>query len=60
MKQTQDYISANQTDFLEGLISIFGPFALWIGGALLLGRIGARGPQIMQVIFGRSPLLKDV
>ena len=46
--------------FLEGLISIFGPFALWIGGALLLGRIGARGPQIMQVIFGRSPLLKDV
>ena len=46
--------------FLEGLISIFGPFALWIGGALLLGRIGARGPQIMQVIFGRTPLLKDV
>ena len=46
--------------FFEGLINIFGPFALWIGGALLLGRIGARGPQIMQVIFGRTPLLKDV
>ena len=46
--------------FLEGLISIFGPFALWIGGALLLGRIGAKGPQIMQVIFGRTPLLNDV
>ena len=46
--------------FLEGLISIFGPFALWIGGALLLGRIGAKGPQIMQVVFGRTPLLKDV
>ena len=46
--------------FLEGLISIFGPFALWIGGALLLGRIGAKGPQIMQLIFGRTPLLKDV
>ncbi|MGB1588491.1 MAG: FtsX-like permease family protein [Poseidonia sp.] len=46
--------------FFEGLISIFGPFALWIGGALLLGRIGAKGPQIMQVIFGRTPLLNDV
>ncbi|MCH1540086.1 MAG: FtsX-like permease family protein [Candidatus Poseidonia sp.] len=46
--------------FIEGLINIFGPFALWIGGALLLGRIGARGPQIMQVIFGKTPLLKDV
>ncbi|MCH1536894.1 MAG: pentapeptide repeat-containing protein [Candidatus Poseidonia sp.] len=46
--------------FFEGLINIFGPFALWIGGALLLGRIGARGPQIMQLILGRTPLLKDV
>ena len=46
--------------FFEGLINIFGPFALWIGGALLLGRIGAKGPQIMQVIFGRTPLLNDV
>ena len=46
--------------FFEGLISIFGPFALWIGGALLLGRIGAKGPQIMQLIFGRTALLKDV
>lgn len=46
--------------FIEGLIGIFGPFALWIGGALLLGRIGAKGPQIMQVIFGRTTLLKDV
>ncbi|MEK9731538.1 MAG: FtsX-like permease family protein [Candidatus Poseidoniales archaeon] len=46
--------------FFEGLISIFGPFALWIGGALLLGRIGAKGPQIMQFIFGRTRLLNDV
>ena len=46
--------------FIEGLIGIFGPFALWIGGALLLGRIGAKGPQIMQVILGRTPLLNDV
>ena len=46
--------------FIEGLIGIFGPFALWIGGALLLGRIGAKGPQIMQMILGRTPLLNDV
>ena len=32
----------------------------WIGGALVLGRIGAKGPQIMQLIFGRTKLLKDV
>ena len=46
--------------FIEGLLGIIGPFALWIGGALLLGRIGAKGPQIMQLIFGRTPLLNDV
>ena len=34
--------------FLEGLLGIFGPFLLWIGGALLLGRLGALGPQLMQ------------
>ena len=33
---------------------------LWIGGALLLGRLGAAGPRIMQFFFGRSPLLSDV
>ena len=46
--------------FLEGLLGIIGPFALWIGGALLLGRIGAKGPQIMQLLLGRTPLLNDV
>ena len=58
MNGSEDGIVSNF--FIEGLIGIFGPFALWIGGALLLGRIGAKGPQIMQVIFGRTPLLKDV
>lgn len=58
MNGSEDGIVSNF--FIEGLIGIFGPFALWIGGALLLGRIGAKGPQIMQVIFGRSPILKDV
>ena len=58
MNGSEDGIVSNF--FVEGLIGIFGPFALWIGGALLLGRIGAKGPQIMQLIFGRTPLLKDV
>ena len=58
MNGSEDGIVSNF--FIEGLIGIFGPFALWIGGALLLGRIGAKGPQIMQIIFGRTPLLKDV
>ena len=58
MNGSEDGIVSNF--FVEGLIGIFGPFALWIGGALLLGRIGAKGPQIMQIIFGRTPLLKDV
>ena len=58
MNGSEDGIVSNF--FVEGLIGIFGPFALWIGGALLLGRIGAKGPQIMQLVFGRTPLLKDV
>ena len=33
---------------------------LWVGGALLLGRLGAAGPRIMQFFFRRSPLLSDV
>ena len=58
MNGSEDGIVSNF--FIEGLIGIIGPFALWIGGTLLLGRIGAKGPQIMQLLFGRSPLLKDV
>jgi len=58
MNGSEDGIVSNF--FIEGLIGIIGPFALWIGGALLLGRIGAKGPQIMQILFGRTPLLKDV
>ena len=58
MEGSEDGIISNF--FVEGLIGIFGPFALWIGGALLLGRIGAKGPQIMQVVFGRTALLNDV
>mgnify|MGYP007004224439 CR=1 FL=1 len=58
MNGSQDGIISSW--FLEGLINIFGPFMLWIGGALLLGRLGAAGPRIMQFFFSRSPLLSDV
>ena len=58
MNGSEDGIISNF--FLEGLIAIFGPFALWIGGALLLGYVGAKGPKIMQLIFGQTPILKDV
>ena len=47
--------------FLEGLINIFGPFMLWVGGATLLGRLGAAGPRIMQFFLSEDhPLLSDV
>ncbi|MCS5525777.1 MAG: ABC transporter permease, partial [Candidatus Poseidoniaceae archaeon] len=58
MRGSEDGIVANF--FVEGLLGLFGPFLLWIGGALLLGKIGAAGPRIMEFFFGRSPLLKDV
>jgi ABC-type antimicrobial peptide transport system permease subunit len=58
MNGSEDGIISNF--FIEGVINIFGPFMLWIGGALLLARIGAAGPKIMQLIFGRTALLKDV
>jgi ABC-type antimicrobial peptide transport system permease subunit len=46
--------------FVGGLINIFGPFLLWIGGALLLSRLGAAGPTIMLKFFRKTPLLSDV
>ena len=58
MNGSEDGILTNW--FVEGLINIFGPFMLWIGGALLLGKIGAAGPRIMQFFFSRTPLLSDV
>jgi len=58
MNGSEDGLNSNW--FVEGLLGLFGPFLLWIGGALLLGRVGAKGPRIMQLFFGRTPLLKDV
>ena len=33
---------------------------LWIGGALVLGRLGAAGPRIFTLILGWSPLVADI
>jgi len=46
--------------FIDGMVLVFGPFLLWIGGALVLARVGASGPRIMRTLLGRTPLLKDV
>ena len=46
--------------FADGLLAVFGPFLLWIGGALVLSRLGSRGPELMQHLLGQTPLLKDV
>ncbi len=43
-----------------GLLALLGPFFLWIGGALVLGRIGAAGPRIVTALLGWSPVLADV
>ena len=46
--------------FINALVALFGPFALWIGGALLLGRIGGAAPRIVLRIVGWSPALADI
>jgi len=45
---------------VNALLLLFGPFMLWIGGALVLGRLGAAGPRIFTLILGRSPLVTDI
>jgi len=46
--------------FANALLALLGPFFLWIGGALVLGRIGASGPRIVTALLGWSPVLADV
>ena len=55
---TDDGLSSNF--IVDGLLFLFGPFFLWIGGALVLGRIGASGPRIFTTLFGWSPVLTDI
>jgi len=46
--------------FIDGLVGLFGPFLLWIGGALIFGRIASFGPRFFALVFGWTPLLKDI
>ena len=50
----------NSNFIVDGLLFLFGPFFLWIGGALVLGRIGAAGPRIFTTLFGWTPVLTDI
>jgi len=45
---------------LNAILLLLGPFFLWIGGALVLSRIGAAGPQILNRLFGWSPAISDI
>ena len=44
----------------NAVIQLLGPFFLWIGGALVLSRIGAAGPQILNRVMGWSPAISDI
>ena len=46
--------------FVDSLLALFGPFALWIGGALVLGRIGGAAPRIVLKIIGWTPAMADI
>ena len=45
---------------VEALLFLLGPFFLWIGGALVLGRIGAAGPRILTALLSWSPAVSDI
>lgn len=44
----------------NAILQLLGPFFLWIGGALVLSRIGAAGPQILNRLMGWSPAISDI
>jgi len=44
----------------NAILLLLGPFFLWIGGALVLSRIGAAGPQILNRLVGWSPAISDI
>jgi len=45
---------------LNAILLLLGPFCLWIGGALVLGRIGAAGPNILTGLLSWSPAISDI
>ena len=65
---TENWIESTKPDskgiltsfFIDGIVKLFGPFCLWIGGALVLGRIGAAGPKIFSALLSWSPAISDI
>ena len=45
---------------LNGIFAVLGPFLLWIGGALVLARLGAAAPWLVQRLLGRTTVLRDI
>jgi len=45
---------------LDGIFSFFGPFFLWIGGALVLSRLGSSAPRFIEKPLRNTNLLRDV
>jgi len=45
---------------LDGIFSFFGPFFLWVGGALVLSRLGASAPSFIEKPLRNTNLLRDV
>lgn len=45
---------------LNGIFAVLGPFLLWIGGALVLARLGAMAPEMMHRLLGRTAALRDI
>ena len=45
---------------LNAILLLLGPFCLWVGGALVLGRIGAAGPNILTGLLSWSPAISDI
>ncbi|MEC9354097.1 MAG: ABC transporter permease, partial [Candidatus Thermoplasmatota archaeon] len=45
---------------LNGIFAVLGPFLLWIGGALVLARLGAAAPWLVQRLLGKTAVLRDI
>lgn len=45
---------------LNGIFAVLGPFLLWIGGALVLARLGAAAPWLVQRLLGGTVALRDI
>lgn len=42
------------------LLYVLGPFALWIGGAVIMARLSGYGPKLTVFLLGKTRILSDV